>query len=231
MREVGRGRFYLQWRTGSSDLFWGEENGVLVRVLAGHAHWVNYLSLSTAYYLRTGDTDPVKKTPIALSIDERRQAAEVRYKENTTATKERMVSCSDDFTLILWSPTDNKKPIARMVGHQQPVNQVCFSPNGRMIASASFDKSIRLWDGLTGKFITTLRGHVGCVYQVAWSPDSRKLVSGSKDSTLKVWCVRTKKLLFDLPGHADDVYAVDWSPGGEAVASGSKDRILKIWVS
>ena len=61
-----------------------------------------------------------------------------------------------------------------------------FSPDGRWLVSASFDKAIKLWDGLKGTFVATLRGHVGPVYQVAWSADSRLFVSGSKDSTLKV---------------------------------------------
>lgn len=61
-----------------------------------------------------------------------------------------------------------------------------FSPDARYIASASFDKSIKLWCGRTGAFIDTLRGHVQAVYQIAWSADSRLLVSGSADSTLKV---------------------------------------------
>jgi WD40 repeat protein len=51
-------------------------------------------------------------------------------------------------------------------GHQQPINQVQFSPNGLYIASASFDKSVKLWCGLTGKFVTSFFGHVGPVYQV-----------------------------------------------------------------
>lgn len=61
-----------------------------------------------------------------------------------------------------------------------------FSPDTRYIASASFDKSIKLWDGATGRYITSFRGHVKEVYQVSWSADSRLLVSGSADSTLKV---------------------------------------------
>ena len=72
-----------------------------------------------------------------------------------------------------------------MTGHQQLINDVKFSPDSRLIASASFDKSIKIWDGKTGVFITTLRGHVQAVYQIAWSADSRLLVSGSADSTLK----------------------------------------------
>lgn len=55
----------------------------------------------------------------------------------------------------------------------------------RLIASASFDKSVRLWRASDGAFICTFRGHVQAVYSVAWAADSRLLVTGSKDSTLK----------------------------------------------
>lgn len=64
--------------------------------------------------------------------------------------------------------------------------QVQFSPDGRWLLSASFDKAIKLWNGLDGHFLATFRGHVGPVYQIAWASDSRMFVSGSKDSTLKV---------------------------------------------
>ena len=66
------------------------------------------------------------------------------------------------------------------------LSQVSFSPNGRTVASASFDKSVKVWDGRSGKFISTLRGHVKAVYQISWSSDNKLLVSGSSDSTVKV---------------------------------------------
>lgn len=91
----------------------------------------------------------------------------------------------------------------------QLVNHVYFSPDGQWVASASFDKSVKLWNGITGKFVAAFRGHVGPVYQIrfvsfnssttlihsiyllffscSWSADSRLLLSGSKDSTLKVF--------------------------------------------
>lgn len=132
-----------------------------------------------------------------------------KYDASLSPTKqELLVSGSDDFTLMLWDPSSGKKPITRMTGHQQPINYVIFSPDGRFIASASFDKSVKLWNGLTGKFITSFRGHVQAVYQVCWSADSRLLVSSSKDSTMKVWDIAAKKLKMDLPGHADEVFAV-----------------------
>ena len=140
------------------------------------------------------------------------------------------VSCSDDFTLFLWSPTDSKKPLSRMTGHQQAVAHIAFSPDGRYVASASFDKKVKIWNGRTGAFVATLTGHVASVYQVVWSADSRLLVSGSKDSTLKLWELKSlKKARNTLPGHADEVYALDWSPNGSMVASGSKDRTIKIF--
>ncbi|XP_076397285.1 notchless protein homolog 1 [Megachile rotundata] len=202
---------------------WRAEDGILCRTLQGHAHWVNTLALNVDYVLRTGPFH------LGKSQDQNEDVIEYAKKQYQSIGEEILVSGSDDFTLFLWKPEKEKKPIARMTGHQQLINDVKFSPNGRIIASASFDKSIKLWEANTGKYITSLRGHVQAVYSVAWSADSRLLVSGSADSTLKVWCMKTKKLCQDLPGHADEVYAVDWSPDGLCVASGGKDKVLRLW--
>eukprot|EP01017_Pseudomicrothorax_dubius_P039056 TRINITY_DN5944_c0_g2_i2.p1 TRINITY_DN5944_c0_g2~~TRINITY_DN5944_c0_g2_i2.p1 ORF type:complete len:304 (+),score=34.88 TRINITY_DN5944_c0_g2_i2:182-1093(+) len=204
-----------------------DPQGRLLRDLIGHGHWVNTIAVHTDFALRTGCYD--EKQIEITDKEERKKKALERYLNLKGGTDERLVSGSDDCTLILWSPHTKKDPVFRMTGHQQPVNHLCFSPNSKYIISASFDKSLRLWDGFTGAFIATLRGHVGSVYQVAWAPDSRLVVSASKDTTMKVWDMKTRKLMFDLPGHSDEVYTVDWSPDGERVASGSKDRLLKIW--
>jgi len=159
---------------------------------------------------------------------EAQQRALQRYNTVKGEGCEKLVSGSDDTTCYIWEPASSKAPLIRLTGHSKIINIVSFSPDGNYIASASFDKNIRLWSS-TGTHLGTLRGHVGEVFQLSWSSDSRLFVTGSKDSTLKVWDTRTKKLKIDLPGHADEVYSVDWSPDGQFVASGSKDRHVKIW--
>ncbi|PNY11684.1 notchless protein [Trifolium pratense] len=217
--------------TGSQDCtikVWETTQGKLIRELKGHAHWVNSLALSTEYVLRTGAFDHTGKH--YSSAEEMQKVALERYKAMRGNAPERLVSGSDDFTMFLWEPFVDKHHKTRMTGHQQLVNHVYFSPDGQWIASASFDKSVKIWNGTTGKFVTAFRGHVGPVYRISWSADSRLLLSGSKDSTLKVWDIRTRKLKQDLPGHADEVFSVDWSPDGEKVASGGKDKVLKLWM-
>ncbi|CAD8066103.1 unnamed protein product [Paramecium sonneborni] len=216
----GQGYIY----TASEDTTIGvwNKSGKRLQELKGHGHWVNSIALHSDYTIRCacfseGNTDINTKQ------------AKVLYDKILNGKNERLVSASDDQTLMLWEYTSSK-PKVRMTGHQQQVNHVQFSPDGRYIVSASFDKSLRLWDGYNGSWIATLRGHVGSVYQVSWSSDSRYMLSASKDSTLKLWSLQKKKLAFDLPGHADEVYAVDWAPiGGEKAGSGGKDRRVKIW--
>ncbi|KAI1779532.1 YVTN repeat-like/Quino protein amine dehydrogenase [Hypoxylon cercidicola] len=208
---------------------WDAVNGTLKYTLASHAHWVNHLALSTDFVLRTAFYDHTKNVP--TTTEEKRAKAKERFEKAAKQQgkiAERVISASDDFTMYLWDPEQGTKPLARLLGHQKQVNHVLFSPDGSLIASSSWDNSIKLWNR-DGKFLTTLRAHVAPVYQSAFSADSRLLVSGSRDTTLKVWDMRSFKLSVDLPGHEDEVYALDWSLDGRLVGSGGKDKAVRLW--
>ena len=210
-------------------MVWDVESRTVVHTLRGHGHWVNNFALNTELVLRSGAFDHTKK--VFGGKLEASEYAKTRYEEvlRTSGGQEKLVSCSDDHTLFLWTPGDSAKPVARMTGHQDLIYSVRFSPDGSTIASASQDKSIKLWRARDGHYMCSLRNHVGAVYHVAWSLDSRFLVSASKDSTIKLWDPSRGRMIEDLPGHADEVYAVDWSPDGLRVASGSKDTSVRIW--
>lgn len=213
-----------------SIIVWDASTGSPCCALRGHAHWVNYLALSTDLTIRTGAFSHEERT--FADREAMRAHAKMRYDAVVAryGGSERLVSCSDDNTMFLWNPRDSVSPIARMTGHQGVVFHIQFSPDGSMIASCSADKSVKLWNALDGKFITTFRGHVAAVYHVSWSLDSRMLVSGSKDTTLKLWSVAKRELVEDMSGHSDEIFSTDWSPDGQRVATGSKDKRVRIWV-
>jgi WD40 repeat protein len=84
----------------------------------------------------------------------------------------------------------NGKEIFSVHGHSDFVRSVAFSPDGRLLASGSADKSVVVWDIAAGKELFTFRGHLAWVGALAFSPDSTRLASGSADGTVRVWDVR-----------------------------------------
>jgi WD40 repeat protein len=79
------------------------------------------------------------------------------------------------------------------IGHSYTVYSIAFSPDGKYLASGSYDKTVKLWSVESQKEVTTLQGHSSYVKSVAFSPDGKYLASGSGDKTVKLWSIQSKK--------------------------------------
>jgi WD40 repeat protein len=120
-------------------------------------------------------------------------------------------------------------PVRALAGHSDRVLGVAVTPDGRRAVSASKDKTLKVWDLVTGSELRTLTGHSGSVNGVAVTPDGRCAVSASDDATLKVWDLESGGEVRTLAGHSKPVNAVAVTPDGRRAVSASKDKTLKVW--
>ena len=117
--------------------------------------------------------------------------------------------------------------INRLVGHEDWVFAVGFSPSGEFVASGSKDGVLKIWQA-NGKLLQTLEGHDSGVWGVAFSPDNQRLISGGADNKVRLWNL-DGTLVKTLEGHEATVASVAYSPDGNIIASASVDKTVRLW--
>jgi WD40 repeat protein len=103
-------------------------------------------------------------------------------------------------------------------GHTSGVTCVAWSPNGKYVASGSFDQKVKIWNATNGQFVQIYREHKSTVESITWSPDSTRVASCSNDKTVQIWNASTGEKLL-MYNDTASVSSVAWSPDGSYIAS------------
>ncbi len=130
-------------------------------------------------------------------------------------------------TAYIWNPISGKNEL-QLEGHSDIIQHLCWSPDGKKLATASKDQTAIIWDASKGTKIALFSGHSKDIFRVSWSPDGKRLATSSFDKTTIIWDTTGKKLI-TLTGHRGIIEDGSWSPDGKKYATASDDSTVIIW--
>jgi WD40 repeat protein/tRNA A-37 threonylcarbamoyl transferase component Bud32 len=137
------------------------------------------------------------------------------------------VQAPDERTVLLLD-AQTHETAARFGGHEDFIHSASFSPDSRLLASCSRDRTVRLWQVGSGE-CRELRGHTNEVFAAAFHPDGRRLATGGRDRAVWLWDLERGEEVARLRGHTSFVWSLAWTPDGKTLASGSGDATVRLW--
>jgi len=138
-----------------------------------------------------------------------------------------LASCSDDFSAMLWTP-DATEPRQCLREHTKEVLSVRWNRQEEaLLATSSYDTTVKLWNAETGACTGTLAAHADPVYTIAFSPDGRYLASGSFDRRVLVWSVASRQVVREYIGHGG-VFELSWNSAGDKLAASFSNGVSAV---
>ena len=113
-------------------------------------------------------------------------------------------------------------------GHTEPGYDAVFTPDGKWVITASFDKTLRLWDSQRRRSVRTMSGHTGLVLSIAVHPDGSRIASGAMDNTIKSWEVPVNAPVASHAGHQGAVRSLAITKDGKWIISGGTDKTVRV---
>jgi transducin (beta)-like 1 len=224
-----KGDYLLSGSVDNTAIIWDVSNGEVKQQFRNHTaptldvDWRNDNSFATCstdkmiYVCKLGETRPLR-----VFQGHEDEVNAIRWDPSGNL----LASCSDDFTAKIWS-MKHESCVHDFREHTKEIYTIKWSPTGPgtrfpnkdvVLASASFDASIKLWDVNVGKCLYSLTKHSDPVYSVAFSPNGEYLASGSFDRCLHIWSVKDGKLVKTYHG-SGSIFEVCWNAAGDKVAA------------
>ncbi|CDH55317.1 f-box-like wd repeat-containing protein tbl1xr1-like [Lichtheimia corymbifera JMRC:FSU:9682] len=235
----GKGDLILSGSADNTTVVWDPETGEMKQQYELHSlaildvDWMDNTTFAscssdkTIFVCRVGETEPLKKW--AGHEDE---VNAVRW----DPTGQYLASCSDDMTTKIWSLSSDQ-PVQEIRGHSLQIYTLQWAPysrststessSPRILATASFDATVRLWDALNGTCLHVLQNHSEAVYSISFSPDARLLATGSFDEQLNVWNAKDGTLQETFKANGG-IFEVHFNKNGDKLAACTSNKQVVI---
>ncbi len=204
------------------------QNLLSIKAHAGFVMGLAFIDNNTKL-VSTGIDKHVKIWDIATGcLMQSWQSSAAIYKILVINDDQTLVCNGENHEILLWDIATTKI-IKRFTGHSAIVMDMAVHPQGNILASSSFDTTIKLWDITTGECLNTLTDHSQVVWTINFNTQGTQLVSSSFDTTIKIWDFATGECLHSLSEHTRATVDAFFSPDDLTLVTASQDRTVRVW--